>query len=99
MDIGLAKETELIDKFMGLDNSEKNYKTSWDALMPVVEKIEENEEIDVNILLNGTVIFKWRTQEDIVNNVANISFDNKIEHTYDAVIEYLKIINKQEASV
>ena len=38
MDIGLAKETELIDKFMGLDNSEKNYKTSWDALMPVVEK-------------------------------------------------------------
>ena len=65
----------------------------------LLKKIEENEEIDVNILLNGTVIFKWRTQEDIVNNVANISFDNKIEHTYDAVIEYLKIINKQEASV
>ena len=63
---------------------------SWDWLMPVVEKIEEDEEIDVNILLNGTIIFKWRTDTDIVNNVAQISFDKKIEHVYDAVVNFIK---------
>lgn len=71
------------------------YHTSWNWLMPVVEKIEEDEEIDVNILLNGTRIFKWRTDTDIVNNVAKISFDKKIEHVYDAVVEFIKQHNKE----
>ena len=71
------------------------YDVSWDWLMPVVEKIEENEEIDVNILLNGTIIFKWKTKEDIVNNVADISFVKKIEHTYSAVVGYIEWLNKQ----
>lgn len=70
------------------------YHTSWDWLMPVVEKIEEDDEVDVNILLNGTRIFKWRTDTDIVNNVAQISFDKKIEHVYDAVVEFIKEYNK-----
>ena len=72
------------------------YHTSWDWLMPVVEKIEEDDEIDVNILLNGTRIFKWRTDTDIVNNVAQISFDKKIEHVYDAVVEFIKEYNDEQ---
>lgn len=75
--------------------SDLQYHTSWDWLMPVVEKIEEDEEIDVNILLNGTIIFKWRTNTDIVNNVAKISFDKKIEHVYAAVVEFIKKLNKK----
>jgi len=76
--------------------SDLQYHNSWDWLMPVVEKIEEDEEIDVNILLNGTRIFKWRTDTDIVNNVAMLSFEKKIEHVYDAVVEFIKELNKEQ---
>ena len=66
------------------------YDENWNWLMNVVERIEQNELIDVDILQYGTII---RTEhKDIVNNVANISFTNKIEHTYDAVIKYIKQI-------
>ena len=61
---------------------------SWDWLMPVVEKIENDERYDVDILQYGTRIREG--QKDIVNNIANISFDKKIEHTYDAVVEFIK---------
>ena len=79
----------------GYYDTNMEFHTSWDWLMPVVEKIEEDEEIDVNILLNGTRIFKWRTDTDIVNNVAKISFDKKIEHVYAAVVEFIKKLNKK----
>jgi len=72
---------------------EMKYHTSWDWLMPVVEKIEEDERYDVMILQNGTII-RDQYGVDIVNNVANISFDNKIEHTYNAIVEFIKHLNK-----
>ena len=83
-----------VSKHKGYDVENLNYQKSWDWLMPVVEKIEEDDEVDVNILLNGTRIFRWRTDTDIVNNVADISFDKKIEHVYDAVVEFIKQYNK-----
>ena len=67
------------------------YHTSWDWLMPVVEKIENDERYDVDILQYGTRIREG--QKDIVNNIADISFDKKIEHTYDAVVEFIKQLN------
>lgn len=66
------------------------YKYSWDWLMPVVEKIESDERYDVDILQYGTCIFD--NQKEIVNNIANISFDKKIEHTYDAVVKFIKTL-------
>jgi hypothetical protein len=72
------------------------YHTSWDWLMPVVEKIEDIETIDVDILTNGTKIYEWRSGgEVIVNNCAEISFTNKIEHTYSAVVEFIKWYNEK----
>ena len=56
--------------------------------MPVVEQIESDERYDVDILQYGTRIREG--QKDIVNNIADISFDKKIEHTYDAVVEFIK---------
>ena len=32
-------------------------------------------------------------QKEIVNNIANISFDKKIDHTYNAVVEFIKEYN------
>ena len=64
------------------------YHTSWDWLMPVVERIESDERYDVDILQYGTRITD--NQKEIVNNIANISFDKKIDHTYDAVIAFIR---------
>tara|TARA_R110000822_G_scaffold302368_1_gene426546 strand:- start:321 stop:662 length:342 start_codon:yes stop_codon:yes gene_type:complete len=79
-----------------LDNGEifePLFHSSWDWLMPVVEKIESDERYDVDILQYGTRIREG--QKEIVNNIADISFDKKIEHTYQAVVEFIKQYNNQ----
>lgn len=74
------------------------YHTSWDWLMPVVEKIESDERYDVDILQYGTrIVERTKTDSiDIVNNIADISFDSKIDHTYDAVVKFINHINKEK---
>tara|TARA_R110000868_G_scaffold402711_2_gene679345 strand:+ start:280 stop:579 length:300 start_codon:yes stop_codon:yes gene_type:complete len=95
------ENNRLIAEFMGVgklheaqsSNQWNQYHTSWDWLMPVVEKIESDERYDVDILQYGTRIREG--QKEIVNNIADISFDKKIEHTYDAVVEFIKQHNNQ----
>lgn len=83
-----------------------NFHTSWDWLMPVVEKIETlfNDGIDVDIFSDGTVITQYRFEEngyltegkEIVRlTKAEIGFNTKIEHTYQAVVEFIKWYNNQ----
>jgi len=72
------------------------YHCSWDWLMPVVENIESDERYDVDILQYGTRITD--NQKEIVNNIADISFDKKINHTYDAVVKFIKL-NKIEVLI
>lgn len=83
---------------------EMKYHNSWDWLMPVVEKIETlfNDGIDVDIFSDGTVITQHRFEEneyltegeEIVRlTKAEIEFDTKIEHTYQAVVEFIKWYN------
>jgi hypothetical protein len=111
MDIEEIQENnKLIGEFMGLIISNREnydsqlhtnvdadlkFHSSWDWLMPVVEKIELIETIDVDILQNGTRIYEWRSGGLVIaDNVANISYDRKIEHTYDAVIQFIKWFNE-----
>ena len=63
------------------------YHTSWDWLMPVVEKIEYSYKYDVEILQYGTRVLE--NGVEIITNVADFSFDKKIEHCYDAVVEFI----------
>ena len=77
----------------GYMESQLNYHESWDWLMPVVEKIESDDRYDVDILQYGTRIRD--NQKEIISNVADISFDKKIDHTYDAVVEFIKELNKE----
>lgn len=72
---------------------EMRYHLSWDWLMPVVEKIERDERYDVDILQYGTRITD--NQKEIVNNIADISFDKKIEHTYDAIVKFIQYYQKK----
>ena len=70
---------------------ELRFDTDWNWLIEAVEKIEHIDSIDVNILTNGTRIYEWRTGgEVIVDNSADISFEHKIEHVYDAVVKFIK---------
>jgi len=74
------------------------YNDQWDWLMEVVEKIESDERYDVEILQYGTRIIE-RTKTDlieVVNNIADISFDSKIEHTYDAIVKFINEYNKRK---
>ncbi len=92
------KDNKLIAEFMEVDGflslSQMNYHTSWDWLMPVVEKIERDERYDVDILQYGTRI-RENSKKEIVNNIADISFDKKIEHTYDAIVKFIQYYQKK----
>ena len=65
------------------------YNDNWDWLMQVVEQIERYETVDIDILQYGTKIHNYKTGFEYVNNIGNISFNNKIEHTYNAVVEFI----------
>ena len=61
------------------------YNDNWNWLMKVVEQIEQFETVDVDILQYGTKIHNYKTGFEYVNNIGNI----KIEHTYNAVVEFI----------
>jgi len=92
------RENGLIHTPQAYVEDDLKYHSSWDWLMPVVDKIESDERFDVNVLQYGTIISsntKERGHIEIVNNVANISFDSKIDHTYQAVVEFIKQHNNK----
>ena len=101
----IMTDNQIIAEFMGYpelgtegDFSYLKYHTSWNWLMEVVEKIESDERYDVEILQYGTRIIE-RTKTDlieVVNNIADISFDSKIEHTYDAIVKFINEYNKRK---
>ena len=95
------ENNKLIAEFMNYpdlgtegDFSYLRYHASWDWLMPVVDKIESDDRYDVDILQYGTRITD--NQKEIVNNIADISFDKKIEHTHNAVVEFIKLLKDKE---
>ena len=61
--------------------------------MQVVDKIEsiDDGEYDVNILKNGTQIINYRAGGIVIcDNVGEISYSEKIEHVYQAVVNFIK---------
>ena len=67
------------------------YHSDWNWLMEVIEFIESSPRFDVQILQYGAIILD--EQVEVVNNVADFSFSCKIEHTYDAVVKFIKWYN------
>jgi hypothetical protein len=100
------ENNRLIAEFMGIDqvdidyhedsNGELKYHTSWDWLMPVVEKIESLEDENKCKLYNFqseqcfVTIVVNHTGEDIVE----VDADNRLDATYQAVISFIKFYNK-----
>lgn len=76
------------------------FNSSWDWLMPVVEKIEtlNNNGFDFDIFTEGVIITMYRKDNDadlnegleiIRNTRCEISFENKLEVCYISVIEFI----------
>ena len=106
------EDNKLIAEFMGMKYSDKRsfnngewtqsvrslskFQTSWDWLMPVVDKIESFEDenrcakYNVNMLQCWVEIINNDTSEEIVEAEGI----NKRQATYKAVVEFIKHINK-----
>jgi hypothetical protein len=104
--INTIESNKLLAEFMGEIDVKRHdnifitsykYDTDWNWLMAVVEKIEDIESIDVDILTHGTRIYEWRSGGRVIaDNCADISFDKKIEHAYDSVVKFVKWYNNQK---
>jgi hypothetical protein len=68
------------------------FNSSWDWLMPVVEKIEIECKCDVNIYghYNWVTPFRCTILDNRNKEIVYQSNDSKIQCVYDAVIEFIK---------
>ena len=85
-------------------DSELKYDSSWEWLMPVVEKIEKESIFSVQSIYDKREEFKgWipelftlRVKDDIKGiGLDELRFSTKIEATYKAVIEFIKWYNEK----
>lgn len=93
---------KLIAEFMGVEDYQEmgeyvtpNYNTSWDWLMPVVEKIESlGYEF---IIVESRCYVKHNTDHSIEELFHIETIGSKLETTYDAVVEFIKEYNFGES--
>ena len=105
------KDNKLIAEFMGVDyvdidtylesNKELQYHTSWDWLMPVVEKIESFQDGNDGDSMRGH-LYNFRIEQNFVyildgesmDVIIEMNGDNKLDATYQAVVEFINQYNK-----
>lgn len=102
-ELNIAENNILIDVFMGESSDieevttesvyakELKYHCSWDALMPVVEKIESLGG-DVAIYFNTTLINHTYLDKEI--HKGGIPQYNKLKACYKAVVQFIKWYNQ-----
>ncbi len=73
--------------------SNMQYSTSWDWLMPVVEKIESLGDYYVD--MRTTACFVKRSFDDCIISEAYSGTGSRIKYTYKAVVEFIKWYNTQ----
>ena len=92
------KENKLIAEFMDVNLIEGqlgDYHTSWDWLMPVVEKINLLDDYRYTFLIASmdTQIVDNITNDVIVEVSCKHSVDELIKSVYEAVVEFIKQID------
>jgi len=81
------KENKLIAEFMDvnlIEGQRGDYHTSWDWLMPVVEKIKRTD-LSREMVMQGI--------DELINDIDD-SFDFNIAITYNAVVKFIEEYNK-----
>jgi hypothetical protein len=114
-------ESSISNKFWTEKNSEGfgigqltelKYDTSWDWLMQVVEKIENNLKYVITINSSPTISSRWLSHKILIqkNNLSDMldkvfivkyesdysKNESKIEATYNACVEFVKWYNQQK---
>jgi hypothetical protein len=104
----MSEENKMIAEFMGIEIDSANigfvdgrcffvsdmpYRTSWDWIMPVVERIEA---MPFYVHIDGTscLITSSITRSGIKD--IYVSSNTKPEATYQAVINFIKFYNKEK---
>lgn len=80
------------------DFSKLKFHTSWDWLMPVLQKIRSNELVtNVNYNIEGDFIIEGLTEKELINIIVEREkFDSDILMIWYGVIEWIKWYNTQE---
>ena len=109
----IIDNNRLIAEFMGLDVLYENrvhhdsaskgkvtimkYHSSWDWLMPVVEKIESTDLFeDFRIEPFQVVVRAYESTDNKLYKIIECKPKTKLEAIYKAVIEFIKWYNQQE---
>lgn len=101
----MKTDNELIANFMGYVHSDDphtdayemsrlEYDQSWDWLMPVIQKIDDLH--DSNIDYDPEKIAKgdWPKDDEYIDVIA-LPMNTSIFETYNAVVEFIKWYNRQ----
>jgi hypothetical protein len=87
MEMETMTDNELIAVFMDAKNwgHENPYDTSWDWLIPVIQKIDSMYNMDQTSIL----------EDAIYSKVLTLSITVKIEDAYSEVVDFIKWYNQQ----
>jgi hypothetical protein len=85
---------------LDLNGKKLNYHSSWDWLMPVVEKIENLEYINREGRFNlGSVNFEENYTAYVIDNGVGLiqeEGETKLHATYQAVVQFIEWYNEQK---
>ena len=85
------------NKYLARTTSDLKYHTSWDWLMPVVEKIESLRIVDL-IIKKESVTFIWIDNPDKwIRRQIIIDNDTRLSILYKAVVEFIKWCNASKS--
>lgn len=89
----VSEGNKLIAEFMGVGNDwrYRHYNISWDHIMPVIEKIEE--ETDYHIQINGFVCTVFHDGGGVV--LTPIPANNRLQSVWEAAVSTIKYHNSQ----
>ena len=97
------EEPEAIGLGMYVSLDEMRYHTSWDWLMPVVEKIESFQDGEDGDSMRGH-LYNFRIEQHFVyvidggsmDHIIEMDGDSKLQATYQAVVEFIKFYNQNK---
>jgi len=79
----------------GMTASELKYNTSWDWLMPVVEKINNTKHPTLNERIDVIIYRRTCHINDIQQIIIETTGKDMLECTYKAVVSFIKWYNQQ----